>query len=58
MDYEGEMGVPVSFMSKYNPKQFEIIGLSRYVLRKNNKKGDFKLNGKTTYQRIVIKRTV
>jgi hypothetical protein len=25
-DYEGEMGVPVSFITKYNPDQFEIIG--------------------------------
>jgi hypothetical protein len=27
MDYKGTMGVPITFMSKYNPKQFEIIGL-------------------------------
>ncbi len=26
MDYEGEMGVPVSFLEKYCPEQFEIIG--------------------------------
>ena len=26
-DYEGEMGVPVSFMDKYCPEQFEIIGI-------------------------------
>ena len=26
MDYEGVMGVPISFMDKYNPEQFEIIG--------------------------------
>ena len=25
-DYEGEMGVPITFMDKYNPEQFEIIG--------------------------------
>jgi hypothetical protein len=25
-DYEGLMGVPISFLSKYNPEQFEIIG--------------------------------
>jgi len=28
MDYKGVMGVPISFMDKYNPDQFEIIGLS------------------------------
>ncbi|GHC57635.1 adenine-specific methyltransferase EcoRI family protein [Ulvibacter litoralis] len=27
MDYEGHMGVPITFLDKYNPKQFEIIGL-------------------------------
>jgi len=26
-DYKGEMGVPVSFMDKYCPEQFEIIGI-------------------------------
>jgi hypothetical protein len=26
-DYEGYMGVPITFMDKYNPEQFEIIGL-------------------------------
>jgi hypothetical protein len=27
-DYEGVMGVPVTFLDKYNPDQFEILGLS------------------------------
>lgn len=26
-DYDGEMGVPITFLDKYNPKQFRIIGL-------------------------------
>ena len=26
MDYAGVMGVPISFMDKYNPEQFEILG--------------------------------
>ena len=30
-DYYGEMGVPITFMQKYNPKQFEIIGSSRQL---------------------------
>lgn len=33
MDYYGEMGVPITFMQKYNPKQFEIIGSSRQLGR-------------------------
>lgn len=28
VDYEGEMGVPITFLDKYNPDQFEIIGSS------------------------------
>ena len=28
MDYEGEMGVPITFLDKYNPDQFKIIGIS------------------------------
>ena len=27
MDYKGNMGVPITFLDKYNPEQFEIIGL-------------------------------
>lgn len=29
MDYAGEMGVPITFLDKYNPDQFEIVGSSR-----------------------------
>lgn len=27
-DYDGDMGVPITFLDKYNPKQFEIVGQS------------------------------
>lgn len=27
LDYDGVMGVPVTFMDKFNPKQFEIVGM-------------------------------
>ena len=30
-DYEGTMGVPISFMDKYNPEQFEIVGKAKDV---------------------------
>ena len=30
-DYDGIMGVPISFLDKYCPEQFEIIELSRYL---------------------------
>tara|TARA_B110000240_G_scaffold190250_1_gene231192 strand:- start:514 stop:1335 length:822 start_codon:yes stop_codon:yes gene_type:complete len=29
MDYSGDMGVPITFLNKYNPEQFEIIGLGQ-----------------------------
>ena len=28
-DYEGIMGVPITFLDKYNPEQFEILGLTQ-----------------------------
>lgn len=27
-DYDGAMGVPITFLGKYNPEQFEILGLA------------------------------
>jgi hypothetical protein len=30
-DYDGLMGVPITFLDKYNPDQFEIVELSRYT---------------------------
>jgi hypothetical protein len=37
-DYYGVMGVPISFLDKYNPDQFRIIGLSRYTKTKGMSK--------------------
>lgn len=31
VDYKGVMGVPITFLGKYNPDQFKIIELSRYM---------------------------
>lgn len=28
MDYDGAMGVPITFLDKYNPEQFEILGIT------------------------------
>ena len=30
-DYDGMMGVPITFLDKYNPDQFEIIGNSEWT---------------------------
>lgn len=55
-DYDGIMGVPITFIDKYNPDQFEIIGLDRYV-EDNPKFGHrFKINGRETYARVLIRR--
>jgi len=55
-NYFDVMGVPITFLDKYNPDQFEIIGLDRYV-EDNPKPGHrFTINGKETYARIMIKR--
>ncbi len=70
-DYDGEMGVPITFLDKYNPDQFEIIGASIFLgkpMSEFAEKGTYETggvrfylpNGDGTYQRlydrIVIKR--
>lgn len=61
MDYKGEMGVPISFLHKYNPNQFDIIdGFSRYSFLTGatpKTKGKYltNINGKPKFSRIVIK---
>lgn len=57
MDYDGVMGVPITFLDKYNPEQFEIIGSNRGVDQDPNGvygKGSF-LNSKETFKRLFIK---
>ena len=53
MDYDGIMGVPVTFLDNYNPDQFEIIGLDRYTGKNGDK--DFTINGKLLFRRLLIK---
>lgn len=55
-DYAGAMGVPISFLDKYNPAQFEILGLDDHRLEYPNWRGRGPdLNGKPIYRRIIIK---
>ena len=54
-DYEGVMGVPITFLSKYNPEQFEIVGIDRYVKDNPHYGHRFKLNKKEVYARILIR---
>ena len=55
MDYSGTMGVPITFIDKYNPQQFEILGIANsarwigyecYTL----------INNKKIYNRLIIKK--
>lgn len=62
-DWDGAMGVPITFLDKYNPEQFEILSSNDF--RKNEnvpfkthgliKDKDGAINGKPTYVRILIK---
>ncbi len=56
LDYDGIMGVPITFLDKYNPEQFEILGLDRYVEDNPRYGHRFTINGKETYARILIRR--
>ena len=53
-DYNGAMGVPITFLDKHNPDQFEIIGLDRYTGKNGDK--DFTVNGKLLFRRLLIKK--
>ena len=56
-DYGGVMGVPVSFLSKYNPDQFELVGSNRGIGQDPNGvygRGSY-LKGKETFKRIFIR---
>ena len=64
MDYDGVIGVPITFLDKYNPDQFELLNCNDY--RKSEKvpykeHGLIKdkegaINGKPTYVRVLIRR--
>ena len=49
-DYDGVMGVPISFLDKYCPEQFEII-----KFRKGNDDKDLSVNGQCPYFRILVR---
>jgi hypothetical protein len=64
VDYDGAMGVPISFLDKYNPEQFEILSANDFRINDKVpykehgliKDKDGAINGKATYARILIKR--
>ncbi|MDG2542826.1 adenine-specific methyltransferase EcoRI family protein [Lactiplantibacillus plantarum] len=57
-DYEGIMGVPISFLDKYNPEQFKIIGCSYDYGRPKGWPKEINMsvtiNGKAIYKRLLI----
>jgi len=62
-DYEGAMGVPITFLTKYNPAQFEIIGatesegsgFSNGLWRAKSGVTQAAINGKRVYKRLFIR---
>lgn len=64
-DYYGIIGVPITFIDKYNPAQFEIVGLAASagynvdivgIPFLGDKDARPLINGKNTYARIFIRR--
>ena len=62
-DYDGVMGVPISFLDKYSPEQFEILGatesegrgFSNGLWRVDSKVSQPVINGQRVYKRIFIR---
>jgi len=60
-DYNGVMGVPITFLDKYNPEQFELLGImntgeeNKGIRYKGTPHGRPVVNGVEKYLRILIK---
>ncbi|MEO8291491.1 MAG: adenine-specific methyltransferase EcoRI family protein [Actinomycetota bacterium] len=64
-DYDDLMGVPISFLSRYNPEQFEIVGMSAYGQVPDEHKVPYKeghhrpyVADTAVFQRLFIRRKV
>lgn len=56
-DYFGVMGVPITFLDKYNPEQFEIVGnAGSYGVDGYSLCSELYIDGKKIYKRILIQR--
>ncbi len=73
INWDGEMGVPITFLEKYNPEQYEIVGMladknspqlgfirgiPTYIDEKHKKYVGPALNGKALYPRLIIRKKV
>lgn len=54
-DYAGAMGVPITFLDKYNPEQFEIIGIMATTQVTDFNFGYPFIKGKRKFARILIR---
>lgn len=54
MDYNDLMGVPITFIDRYNPDQFEILALDDHRVEWRGHGPD--LNGKSLYRRLIIRK--
>ena len=54
LDYDGVMGVPTTFLAKWNPDQFELLGSSRYHDGSTEANDINFINGKGKFTRILI----
>jgi hypothetical protein len=54
-DYAGVMGVPITFLSKHNPDQFDLVGQMVTTKIDEFNHGYPYINGKKIYARILIK---
>jgi hypothetical protein len=61
IDYSGYMGVPITFLDKYNPEQFELLGIMNTgeensgIRIPNSLHGRPIVNGVELYLRVLIK---
>ena len=56
MDYDGVMGVPITFLDKYCPTQFEIVGIHGNCYDYTKPLKSLTINGKKVYKRIMIRK--
>lgn len=54
-DYDGIMGVPITFLDKYNPDQFEMLGRMTTTKKDDYNFGYPFINGYKIYARILIR---
>lgn len=55
-DYDGVMGVPITFAEKWNPEQFEVLGCSGFNDKECGGIGALYVDKKEKYFRILIRR--